>query len=351
MQENLVQPESGLKMMRSLLCAITGILLAANGAFAQSCGGGLPHAFSSGNVASAAEVNANFNYIVNCFATLGANTFTGAQTLPADPTANLQAATKQYVDNSSAGAVLRSYLAGLGMSTAGGSASLAVAAGQAADSTNTAMMSLSSSLTKTTSAWAVGNNQGGLDTGTVATNTWYHVYLIKRTDTGVVDALFSTSATTPTLPTSYTLSRRIGSARTNGSSQWTAFIQDGDEFLWSSPVQDVSGNALTTTSTLFTLSVPPGVSVNALFSAFATNGGNASVLIQPPASSTQSVSTQGANSSLVVVAGSSGNATAAHFNIRTNTSGQIRAVSSIGGGVSGFSVSTLGWTDRRGRDN
>lgn len=36
-------------------------------------------------------------------ASLGANTFTGAQTLPADPTADLEAATKQYVDNNAGG--------------------------------------------------------------------------------------------------------------------------------------------------------------------------------------------------------------------------------------------------------
>jgi hypothetical protein len=40
-------------------------------------------------------------------------------------------------------------------------------------------------------AWAVGNNQGGLDGGTVESTRSYHVHAIKRPDTGVVDALFS----------------------------------------------------------------------------------------------------------------------------------------------------------------
>ena len=45
-------------------------------------------------------------------------------------------------------------------------------------------------------------------------NTDYYVYLIKRVDTDVVDAIFSASATAPTLPTNYTLFRRIGSIST-----------------------------------------------------------------------------------------------------------------------------------------
>ena len=50
--------------------------------------------------------------------------------------------------------------------------------------------------------WAVGGTPGtpagGLDTGVVGNGT-YHIFLIKRPDTGVVDALFSLSATAPTM--------------------------------------------------------------------------------------------------------------------------------------------------------
>jgi hypothetical protein len=96
------------------------------------------------------------------------------------------------------GIVLRSYLAGLTMSTAGGSATMTIAAGQAADSTNVAVMNLAASLAKTTSAWAVGAANGCLDTGAIANTTWYHFYQIMRSDTGVVDVLCSTSARTAT---------------------------------------------------------------------------------------------------------------------------------------------------------
>ena len=65
-----------------------------------------------------------------------------------------------------------------------------------------------------------------MDTGSVANNTWYHVHLIKRPVTGVVDVLFSLSATAPTLPTSYTIFRRIGSMRTDGSARWRRLSVD-----------------------------------------------------------------------------------------------------------------------------
>jgi hypothetical protein len=87
--------------------------------------------------------------------------------------------------------VLRSYLAGLTLSTAGSSATFSVAAGVAADSTNADMMTLSGSISKTTSSWTAGSGNGALDTGAIANNTWYHAYLIKRTDTQIVDVLIS----------------------------------------------------------------------------------------------------------------------------------------------------------------
>lgn len=86
-----------------------------------------------------------------------------------------------------------------------------IAVGAARNSIDTANIDLLTGLTKRLdAAWAVGTNQGGLDTGSVAANQNYYVYAIKRPDTGVVDVLFSINGTTPTLPTNYTLYRLIG---------------------------------------------------------------------------------------------------------------------------------------------
>jgi hypothetical protein len=87
-----------------------------------------------------------------------------------------------------------------------------VAAGDAAtDATAPVLMTLSSTFTKRLdAAWAVGTGNGGLDTGSVANGTYY-VFLIQRSDTLGTDVLFSTSSTSPTMPTSYDRKRLIGS--------------------------------------------------------------------------------------------------------------------------------------------
>ena len=66
-------------------------------------------------------------------------------------------------------------------------------------------------------AWAVGTNAGGLDTGTKANSTLYFVHVIRRSDTGVVDVLLSTSATAPTMPANYDQRDLIAVAGTDGS--------------------------------------------------------------------------------------------------------------------------------------
>ncbi len=114
-----------------------------------------------------------------------------------------------------------------------------IAAGYARDSTNTVNMILAAAITKRLdAAWAVGTNQGGLDTGLIA-NTTYHVWLIKRSDTGVVDVLFSASATAPTMPANYDSKRRLLGIIVRSGGSILGFSQLGDMFFWDDPVLDV----------------------------------------------------------------------------------------------------------------
>lgn len=55
----------------------------------------------------------------------------------------------------------------------------------------------------------------GLDTGTIATSTWYSVWVIWNGST--VSGLLSASATSPTLPNGYTFKARVGWIRTDGT--------------------------------------------------------------------------------------------------------------------------------------
>jgi len=96
----------------------------------------------------------------------------------------------------------RGYLWGLTMSLAADPANdITVAAGEAKDEAGARMIVLAAPITKRIDAgWAVGTDQGGLNTGAVANTTWYEVHLIKRVDTGVVDVMFTTTANRATLP-------------------------------------------------------------------------------------------------------------------------------------------------------
>ena len=75
-----------------------------------------------------------------------------------------------------------------------------------------------SALTKQIDAtWVAGNNQGGLDTGTVAADTWYYMFAIYDSTGDAADYIFSLSNTSPTLPGTYDKQRYIGALRTDGS--------------------------------------------------------------------------------------------------------------------------------------
>lgn len=265
-----------------------------------------------------------------------------------------------YVDAATAraaiGTGIKGYIYGLALSTAGSSSSFGVAAGEASDSTGSALMALASAYTKTTSAWAVGTGNGSLDAGSIANTTWYHVHLIKRVDTGVVDVLISTSATAPTLPTNYTLSRRIGSMKTNGSAQWMKFVQDGDVFTWDTPTLDVSVVNPGTAAVTRALSVPLGVRVEAhIFAAAIATSSNTDLPIAIYISdlSTADV-TPGFSSAATIECYLPALAQASAFGgqarVMTNTSSQIRSRLQASTAGTQFGIQTFGWRDRRGRD-
>jgi hypothetical protein len=249
---------------------------------------------------------------------------------------------------------LRGFLAGLTLANDATSPNtvLDIAAGVANADDNSLLMKLGAAITKTTGAWAAGSGNGALDTGTVAASAWYHAYLIARTDTGAVDALFSQSATSPTMPSGYTKKRRIGAILTDASAHIVAFSQNGDEFLWATSV-NAANTVIGTSATLIALAVPPGVKVNALLRGYVntTNGpGFASVLINSPDEA--GVGSNATVGNVTQTAGASSLPTAGFgmLNVRTNTSQQIRAVSaSASGNILG--LATFGWIDMRGHFN
>lgn len=270
------------------------------------------------------------------------------------PTGVTDAVTKAYVD-SSANSGLTGQLFGLTLSNdSGGTTAIAVAAGSARDSTDTSTMALASALTGKVlaNAWTVGNAGGFLDTGAVA-NTTYHVYLIKRPDTSVVDAIASTSASAPTLPANYTLYRRIGSiVRTGGAIK--LFKQDGDRFRWTAAsVQDVNATNPGTAAVTRTLTVPTGIVVWADVALFIQCGTSVGILILVTALDETDRAASGTDHNFGAGYTSANSANAAlspsSLMVKTDTSAQIRSRQSASGASDIFQINTFGWVDQRGR--
>jgi hypothetical protein len=141
---------------------------------------------------------------------------------------------------------LKSVIYGLTYANNAGDATndLDIAAGGAMDSTGAYWMTLSAAITKQLdAAWAVGTNAGGLDTGAVG-NSDYYIWLIKRSDTGVVDALYSLSSTAPTMPTNYDYKRLIGWFKRVGGTIVAFHTYEteggGIEVSWDVPTLDVN---------------------------------------------------------------------------------------------------------------
>lgn len=217
--------------------------------------------------------------------------------------------------------------------------------------TDRILMTLGTAFTGTTGGtWVVGSGQPKLDVGAIAAATWYHVFLIERTDTNVVDILFSLSPTAPTLPTSYTKQRRLGSFQTDGSANILAFVQDGDRFQWTVlRGQEVNSLNPGTSAVTRTLSVPTGVHVVWLGQAGVVNAG----ALGWAYFSDLATDDTGANGigQLFYQAGVASAGAAVPLQIRTNTSAQIRSRLSFSDGTTQLVMSTYGWLDRRGQDS
>ena len=87
-----------------------------------------------------------------------------------------------------------------------------------------------SSVSKTINAASAGG--GGLDTGSMAVNTWYAVWLIYNPTTEISAAMLSASGTAPTMPSGFTMKMRFGWVRTDGSANLRRTIQYGNRVAY-----------------------------------------------------------------------------------------------------------------------
>jgi len=175
--------------------------------------------------------------------------------------------------------VLRSYIAGCITSNNGGAPNtkVDVAAGLVADDTNAVMIKVAAG---TVDFGTTGAN--GLDTGSLANSTTYHIYGIQKAD-GTQALLGSTSASSPTMPSGYIYKRLIWSVMTDGSAHILAYTQVGDTCYWSTVARDINNNtADLSAGVLFALTTPAGIQTRPLTRIFNNTAPNIDTLVTSP---------------------------------------------------------------------
>lgn len=183
---------------------------------------------------------------------------------------------------------------------------------------------------------------------TVKAGTWYHVWLIRRSDTGVVDALFSESATAPTMPTNYDQKRRIGAVLTDGTANIIPFFQHGNRFRWDVAVSDYAQTNPGTSAVLVTLTVPPVTpDVHAVFNFHHRNDtGDVTALV----TATEETDTAPTASIFTLYLGNVESQTT-ELVVPVDGSGQIRfRLSNSASAADIVRITTSGWIDSRGRN-
>lgn len=226
---------------------------------------------------------------------------------------------------------------------------LDITAGIARASDDSITIQTTSTITKRIDAsWASGTGNGGLSSSlTLSSNTWYHVFAILVG--GSADFGFDTSATAANLITDHsaTVYRRIGSVKTNSSSNILDFYQWGDWFYWDSPILDQSAVSIVTTGNNLSLSVPLGIRTMSRFNARIAVD-SVGVYFSPVDIPHVAAATGGAPLIALGYNDIAPNTTSGMFDVLTNTNSQIRAASTASTSNS-FYLATLGWMDERGR--
>lgn len=232
-----------------------------------------------------------------------------------------------------------------------GATQIDISTGKARSAADNYDLVLAATMTKTlqaVGAWAAGTNQNGLFSGAKANSTWYHCFLIRKDADGSIDAGFDTSITAANKPAGYSNYRRIGSILTDASGNIRSFLQVGNKFIWTTPINDVavSSGPADNTPTLYVISTPPGIRGQASIVG-GVIAANAYCSISSPDSSAPTITTYtNAGPWLVAVTGSIPDCAFSYAEVNTNLSSQIRVTTfSDGNGITRTGVSTLGWTE------
>lgn len=162
-----------------------------------------------------------------------------------------------------------------------------------------------------------------------------------------------TGTSNPTYPANYTVKRRLGSMKTNGSAQWTRFFQNGDLFQWETPVSDLTTTNPGTSAVTRTLTSPMGVRVEALCSAGVVCG-STDQFVSFFLTDLQTADTAPSNSGPFTFLGYTNGVApqlGGQVSVLTSTSAQVRSRLNTSASNTTLQINTHGWNDRRGRNS
>lgn len=220
-----------------------------------------------------------------------------------------------------------------------------IAAGGCWDSTGAYWMQMAAITKQLDATWAVGTNQGGRLSGSLADGD-FNIWAIGRPDTGVIDVGLETTANAaPTLPTNYTYYRKIGWFK-RASGTIVAFKVHatgggGINFVWSAPTTEVNAS-LSVSRREDAIKVPLNFSVMAQIRAYVADGANnITARICCPDEADTAVS--GAADALANVVSQPGATATALLELRVRTSATGTIAARAAASLSTYKVSTIGF--------
>lgn len=201
------------------------------------------------------------------------------------------------------------------------------------------------------STWAQGSAAGGMNDGeTVAADTWYHYFALSNADGSVVDFGFDSSITAAGLIADTAVIAALGASAkysrvasylTDGSANLIPYFQIGTTFFWKDPIKDVDDATPGTSANLAAMSTPLGVETLGRFTMYAIDPSNPTIYVSSP-DATDNV--PGANFTTYQIVAGTVARSVPHFEVKTDTSSQIRYRSSDGT-LTSLKIFTLGWDD------
>lgn len=188
--------------------------------------------------------------------------------------------------------------------------------------------------------WAAGTNQGGLDIGSKANNTWYYWYSIYNPTTNAQDFIATATFGSPTLPSEYTRICYIGATRTDGSGNILPFKQINDKFYILKTIIDFGAALFPTSPTLQTVTAPPSSVAMLNFAQLDLGSGNVDyfLLCDPAFADLNASSTNFSFTSIL----SANDACGGNIEVTTNSSSQV---SLDGASDASCIIFTRGWID------